>query len=129
MIIGCPVKFSMAPQLYCHGECGKKWLDKEPGCQLSDAHAYCKLKFCDINAAAIGYETTKVWDQPGFSCDNKGFNFGTWFGIDNVAYSVNLQSSFDDSEEDAVVSNVKCRVSAERGISILLFKYGIFLNH
>ena len=46
LIIGCPVKFSMAPQLYCHEKCGTNWLDIVPGCQQSDADAYCKLKFC-----------------------------------------------------------------------------------
>ena len=126
---GCPVKFSEATQLYCHEKCGAVWLDHFFGCQKSDADAFCKLKFCDKNAESLSFDTTRAWGQPGFSCDMKGFNFGEWFGIENVSYSKNLLLDFGHANENAVVSNVKCRVTAERGILLYLeLKYEQAVN-
>ena len=97
--------------LYCRGSCGDDWLDKTPGCQQSDADAYCRLKLCKAEAKAISYDLGGSTNQPGFACNNGNYgkNFGTWFGINAVWFTEDISAHGCGDCDTAVVRNVICK--------------------
>ena len=92
--------------LYCSGTCGDDWLDDENDCQKADADAYCKLKLCDENAFAGSFEVTTATNQPGFACTGSGMNYGNWFGMTDVYFGDDIESTHGGGK---VVSNVLCQ--------------------
>ena len=98
--------------LYCRGSCGDDWLDKTPGCQQSDADAYCRLKLCKAEAKAISYDIGATTNHPGFGCQKwnpRSKNFGAWLGINDVWFYEDMSVSYYCGNcDDAVVRNVIC---------------------
>ena len=91
--------------LYCNKGCGSA-SDALPGCQKTDADAYCKLKLCDDHAISTGFNVATTTNHPGFACTGVGINYGNWMGIKKVYFDDDILSSHGDGE---VVSNVTCR--------------------
>ena len=109
----CPKQFSSARMLYCHGACGDDWLDDQAGCQKSDADAFCKLRLCDGNAFAVDYSVGKASNDPGFSCNGHGTNYGNWFGITDVHFDEDILGTHINwgrrTNINPVVGNVTCK--------------------
>lgn len=102
--VQCPAQWAGATQIYCNGNCGT-WLDEVAGCQQSDADAYCKLKTCDENAVAISFQHGIASTQGGFACDDRGTNYGDWFGMTDVHYDDNIQNTHGSGP---VLNNIVC---------------------
>ena len=119
----CLPLFSTAQVLYCHGYCGKDWLDDVRGCQQADADAFCKLKLCNKHAKATTYEVTNsTYDIPGFACalsrrerknmeDFELLQEGILFGITDIYFT--NSSGHTHGTEEHVVSNVICQTSGK----------------
>ena len=101
-------------QLFCQGGCGTAYLDEIPGCQQSDANAYCKLKLCNVNAIAKSYEVKDATNNPGFACKGMGAtrDYGNWFGMTNVHFEDDLRYAHGSH---SVVSNIVCEIETQSG--------------
>ena len=107
---GCPAKFLSANALFCYGACGDDWLDKQLGCQHSDANAYCKLKLCDKDAFATSFTLTPATHTPGFACDGVGVDYGDWFEITGVHFADDIKTEHGENSNVKVISNVTCQM-------------------
>ena len=95
-------------------------MDKQNGCQKSDADAYCKLKLCRKDAISENFRVTtwaRVGNQPGFSCNGVyykepsfGTDYGTWFGMDHVHYNPVIPPRHRTGD---AVSSVRCKTQGK----------------
>lgn len=63
----CHYDFRDVPQLYCYGSCS--WAGPN-GCDIQDAHVFCKLLTGNPNSEATSYEIALPKDTDGFACAN-----------------------------------------------------------
>ena len=102
--------------LYCHSDCGAKWLDNENGCQQSDADAYCKLKLCREDAFAVSFKIKKlqgaIANQPAFACQDKATNKGNWLGMTKVNFGWDLKNHGSGGQ---VITDVSCKTMGTFG--------------
>lgn len=66
----CKYDFSNVTQLYCGGTCS--WAGPA-GCDVADAHVFCKLKTGNPNSFAMSFQVLTATAAPGFACSLNGF--------------------------------------------------------
>ena len=106
----CPHPFDQAEALYCNKDCGTNWLDDEYGCQIDDADAFCRLKYCNENVTAESFDVLPASHQPGFACRGIGMNYGRntnpYQGIKDVHFTKDVKLAHGGGD---VVTNIVCR--------------------
>ena len=119
-----PVLRNTVPiELYCDEECGANWLDDEPGCNATDADAFCRLQENTIASHAVSFEITEASNQPGYACrgigkksDGVGIENS---GMEDVWVVDDVKKSHGNGK---VVSNIACTTSGKIYSSIF-FNY------
>ena len=114
-----PVLRNTVPiELYCDDDCGANWLDNEPGCNATDADAFCRLKDNTIASYAASFDITEASNQPGYACrgigkkhDGVGIEKS---GIDDVWVVDDVKKSHANGK---VVSNIACATSGKMYLS------------
>ena len=85
-------------------------MDKQDGCQQTDADVFCRLALCDEMAYAVTYKETSVSNVPGFSCPGVASNYGNWVGFVDVHLAKDMKAAHGAGK---VVSNVQCSTSSK----------------
>ena len=95
--------------MYCDDDCGTNWIDNDYGCQVDDAHAYCRLRYCNKNAIAESFDIVPALNAPGFACRGVGRRFARkenpYHGILDFNVAKDIKAFHG---EGLVVTNVKC---------------------
>ena len=123
-----PVLRNTVPiELYCDDDCGANWLDNEPGCNATDADAFCRLKDNTIASYAASFDITEASNQPGYACrgigkkhDGVGIEKS---GMGDVWVVDDVKKSHGNGK---VVSNIACTTSGK--ISFGYMESGTFEN-
>ena len=110
-----PVLRNTVPiELYCDDDCGANWLDNEPGCNATDADAFCRLKDNTIASYAASFDITEASNQPGYACrgigkkhDGVGIEKS---GMIDVWVVDDVKKSHGNGK---VVSNIACATSGK----------------
>ena len=109
----------MPIELYCDDDCGTNWLDDEPGCNATDADAFCRLKDNTIASYAKSFDITEASNQPGYACrgigkkhDGVGIDKS---GMKDVWVVDDVKKSHGNGK---VVSNIACTTSGKIYLSI-----------
>ena len=110
-----PVLRNTVPiELYCDDDCGANWLDNEPGCNATDADAFCRLKDNTIASYAASFDITEASNQPGYACrgigkkhDGVGIEKS---GMKDVWMVDDVKKSHGNGK---VVSNIACTTSGK----------------
>ena len=114
----------MPNELYCDDDCGAHWLDDEPGCNATDADAFCRLKGNTIASYAKSFDITEASNQPGYACRGIGKKLD---GIDISKSGMKDVWVVDDVKKHhgngKVVSNIVCMTSGKIHL-LLFFQFG-----
>ena len=110
-----PVLRNTVPiELYCDDDCGANWLDNEPGCNATDADAFCRLRENTIASYAASFDITEASNQPGYACrgigkkhDGVGIEKS---GMKDVWVVNDVKKSHGNGK---VVSNIVCTTSGK----------------